>query len=51
MAICRARNPFVNGVQGFAAAWQPTQTGQLNWNVAGIAIGLIVVLLVLLLGY
>ena len=39
----------VNGVQGFAAAWQPTQTGQLNWNVVGIVGGLMVVLLVLLL--
>lgn len=41
----------VNGVQGFAAAWQPTQTGQLNWNVVGIVGGVIVVLVVLLLSY
>lgn len=39
----------VNGVQGFAAAWQPTQTGQLNWNMVGIVGGLMIVLLVLLL--
>ena len=38
---------LVNGVAGFAAAWQTSQTGQLNWNVAGIVVGLIVVLLVL----
>ena len=42
---------LVDGVEGFAAAWQTSQTGQLNWNVAGIVAGLIVVLLVLLLGY
>lgn len=42
---------LVDGVEGFAAAWQTSQTGQLNWNVAGIIAGLIVVLVVLLLSY
>ena len=42
---------LVHGVEGFAAAWQTSQTGQLNWNVAGIVVGLIVVLVVLWVGY
>lgn len=42
---------IVAGIEGFAAAWQPTQTGQLNWNMVGIVGGLIVVLLVLGLSY
>lgn len=37
-------------VKGAAAAIQPLQTGQLNWNVAGIAAGLILVLVVLAVG-
>ncbi len=37
-------------VTGAAAAIQPLQTGQLNWNVAGVVAGLILVLIVLAVG-
>jgi NADH-quinone oxidoreductase subunit L len=36
--------------QNTAAVLQKTQTGQLNWNVAGIVLGLIALLLVLVIG-
>ena len=43
---------WINGravalAQGVAGVLRRTQTGQLNWNVAGIALGLIVVLIIL----
>jgi hypothetical protein len=37
-------------VQGIAAALCRTQTGQLNWNVAGIVGGLVVLLAILVWG-
>lgn len=37
-------------IRASASALQPLQTGQLNWNVAGIAAGLILVLIVLAVG-
>ncbi|MDT8305277.1 MAG: NADH-quinone oxidoreductase subunit L [Anaerolineae bacterium] len=37
-------------VRGSAVTIQPLQTGQLNWNIAGIVAGLIVVLIALALG-
>jgi NADH-quinone oxidoreductase subunit L len=37
-------------VRASASALQPLQTGQLNWNVAGIVAGLILVLIVLAVG-
>lgn len=37
----------VRVTQVAAAAWQKTQTGQLNWNVAGMVIGLIIFLVFL----
>ena len=41
---------IVRVTQGTAEALRVTQTGLLNWNVAGIAIGLIVVLIVVAWG-
>jgi NADH-quinone oxidoreductase subunit L len=38
---------LVKMVQGGSAVLRRTQTGQLNWNMAGIVIGLLVVLMVL----
>lgn len=38
---------IVTDVKGFAAAWQLTQTGQLNWNMAGIVMALLVILLII----
>jgi hypothetical protein len=38
---------LVKMVRGGSAVLRRTQTGQLNWNVAGIVIGLLVVLMVL----
>ena len=40
----------VNGVQASAESLRATQTGVLNWNIASILIGLIVVLLILVMG-
>jgi NADH-quinone oxidoreductase subunit L len=39
--------PIVNLTKWTAAALQRLQTGQLNWNIAGILIGLVFILLVL----
>jgi len=41
---------IVSGVQSSAEALRITQTGVLNWNIASILIGLIVVLLILVMG-
>ncbi len=41
---------IVDGVQSTAESLRVTQTGVLNWNVASILIGLIVVLLILVMG-
>jgi NADH-quinone oxidoreductase subunit L len=41
---------IVNATQASGEALRVTQTGQLNWNVAVIMIGLIAVLVILLLG-
>jgi NADH-quinone oxidoreductase subunit L len=41
---------IVRGTQGFAEALRVTQTGLLNWNVAGIVGGLVVVLIILAWG-
>jgi len=41
---------IVNEAQTSGEALRVTQTGQLNWNVAGILIGLVAVLVTLLLG-
>jgi len=41
---------IVNMTRGAASALQTTQTGQLNWNVAGILAGLVVILLILIRG-
>jgi len=41
---------IVQGVKRTAAFVQIAQTGQLNWNVAGIVTGLVVILLVVLRG-
>jgi NADH-quinone oxidoreductase subunit L len=46
-AINRA---VVRGVQGFGEAMRFTQTGELAWNVVGIAAGLIILLAILTLG-
>ncbi|MBX3065981.1 MAG: NADH-quinone oxidoreductase subunit L [Anaerolineae bacterium] len=40
----------VNLTQRLTSVLRKTQTGQLNWNVAGIVIGLVIVLGILLLG-
>jgi hypothetical protein len=40
----------VNGVQSSAESLRGTQTGLLNWNIAAILIGLIVVLVILVMG-
>jgi hypothetical protein len=40
----------VRGVQGFGEAMRFTQTGELAWNVVGIAAGLIILLAILTLG-
>ncbi|HEX7556789.1 MAG TPA: proton-conducting transporter membrane subunit, partial [Leptolinea sp.] len=40
----------VNGVQSSAESLRVTQTGLLNWNIASILIGLIVVLVILVMG-
>jgi NADH-quinone oxidoreductase subunit L len=37
----------VRATQAAAAFWQTTQTGQLNWNVAGMVVGLIIFLVFL----
>jgi NADH-quinone oxidoreductase subunit L len=41
---------IVDLTQRAAAALQLTQTGQLNWNIAGLLIGLAVILIILLRG-
>ncbi|NMB54632.1 MAG: NADH-quinone oxidoreductase subunit L [Leptolinea sp.] len=41
---------IVNGVQSGAESLRGTQTGVLNWNIAYILIGLIVVLVILVMG-
>ncbi len=41
---------IVNLTRRTAAALQSTQTGQLNWNIAGILAGLVIILLVLVRG-
>lgn len=41
---------IVAGAQATASALQATQTGQLNWNVAGIVLGLAAVLILLAIG-
>jgi NADH-quinone oxidoreductase subunit L len=41
---------IVNLTKGTASALQTTQTGQLNWNIAGILAGLVVILLILIRG-
>ena len=46
-AINRA---VVRGVQGVGEAMRFTQTGELAWNVVGIAAGLIILLAILTLG-
>jgi NADH-quinone oxidoreductase subunit L len=46
----RINTGVVRLVKGSAVAMQDTQTGQLSWNVAGIVIGAIVVLIVLAVG-
>jgi NADH-quinone oxidoreductase subunit L len=44
-------NRQVSGLtRGAAALLQHTQTGQLNWNVAGILAGLVIILLILVRG-
>jgi NADH-quinone oxidoreductase subunit L len=43
-------NAVAGATQDAAALLQNTQTGQLNWNVAGIVLGLIALLLVLVIG-
>ncbi len=40
----------VSGVQSTAESLRATQTGVLNWNIASILIGLIVVLIILVMG-
>jgi len=40
----------VDGVQSTAESLRATQTGVLNWNIASILIGLIVVLVILVMG-
>jgi NADH-quinone oxidoreductase subunit L len=41
---------IVSGTQSSAEALRVTQTGLLNWNVASIIIGLIIVLVILMVG-
>jgi NADH-quinone oxidoreductase subunit L len=41
---------IVNLTQRAASALQRTQTGQLNWNIAGILIGLVFILIILVRG-
>jgi NADH-quinone oxidoreductase subunit L len=41
------QSQIINLVQRSATLLQRTQTGQLNWNVAGILIGLLVILIIL----
>jgi NADH-quinone oxidoreductase subunit L len=41
---------IINGIRRMAALLQQTQTGQLNWNIAGILAGLVVILLILVRG-
>jgi hypothetical protein len=41
---------LTNAVRGSARIIQKTQTGQLNWNIAGIVLGLIALLLLILQG-
>ena len=40
----------IAGAQAAASALQTTQTGQLNWNIAGIVLGLAAVLILLAIG-
>ncbi len=41
---------IVNLTKRTAALLQRTQTGQLNWNIAGILAGLVLILLILVRG-
>jgi len=41
---------FAGAVQGIAEGARVTQTGQLNWNIFGLVLGLIVILAVLIVG-
>jgi NADH-quinone oxidoreductase subunit L len=43
----RLNGQLVRSIQGFSTALSHTQTGQLNWNVAGIVGGLVVLLAIL----
>jgi hypothetical protein len=46
----KSADAVAGATQDAAAVLQKTQTGQLNWNVAGIVLGLIALLLVLVIG-
>jgi len=46
----RLNHQLIRLVQGLAAALSRTQTGQLNWNIAGIVGGLVVLLALLVWG-
>ena len=41
---------IVNLTKRTASMLQRTQTGQLNWNIAGILAGLVIILLILVRG-
>lgn len=46
----RINQAVVDGAQTTGEALRVTQTGQLNWNVAAIILGLVAVLIFLILG-